>query len=199
MIKIRNFTINYLLTGFLIFLSINHCKISDCQVAALPVDVTIFPDTSKIQHLIGPSVLQKKNDFIWGASVIKGDDNRYHMFYSTWNCGRDSLPFSSSWVLNSTIGYAISDDPDRNFEFQKIILEGAKNQGDSTSWDAQSVHNPHIQKFGKYYYLYYTGSMDPGAVPESETLGYVNKRNRVQQSQKIGVHFKMSRKLKYMC
>ena len=39
---------------------------------------------------------------------------------------------------------------------------------------------------GKYY-LYYVGAKDPGVQPKGSTAENVNKRNRVQQLQKIGV------------
>ena len=137
--------------------------------------------------LTGPSVLNDSTHFVWGASVVKGDDGKYHMFFSTWECG-DSLPkFSDGWLLLSKIGYAISDYPDRNFKFQKIILKGRIYEGDSLAWDAVSVHNPHIKKFKNKFYLYYTGSMDPGIQPSGSAGENLSRRNRIQQSQKVGV------------
>jgi hypothetical protein len=49
------------------------------------------------------------------------------------------------------------------------------------------VHNPHIQRFNGTYYLYYGGGKDPGVQPEGSAGEEVNKRNRVQQYQCIGV------------
>jgi hypothetical protein len=137
--------------------------------------------------LSGPSVLNDPDRFVWGGSVIKGDDNKYHILYATWECG-DSIPeFSNSWVLHSKIAYAISDYPDRDFKFQKIVLRGRALEGDSTAWDAQMVHNPHIKKFNNRYFLYYGGGKDPGIQPKGSKGEHLNKRNRVQQNQCIGV------------
>ena len=137
--------------------------------------------------LMGPSVLNDPNRFVWGSSVIQGEDGKYHMLYNTWECG-DSIPeFTNSWVLHSKIAYAISDYPDRDFKFQKIVLQGRVLDGDQTSWDAQMVSNPHIKRFDDTYYLYYIGSVDPGIQPKGSTGEKLSKRNRVQQSQKIGV------------
>ncbi len=151
-----------------------------------PLDAT--PDTlSNTPVLTGPSVLLNKNKLIWGGSVIKGEDGLYHMFFSTWNSEPGNLKFSDSWVLHSEIGYAVSKYPDRDFKIRKIVLQGRKQEGDSTAWDAQVVHNPHIKKFNNNYYLYYVGSRDPGYQTKGSPGESLNKRNRVQQSQKIGV------------
>lgn len=152
------------------------------QVSALPV---VAAQEGNI--LSGPSVLNDPGRFVWGGSVVQGDDGKYHMLYATWECG-DSLPaFGDSWVLHSKIAYAVSNHPDRDFKFKKIVLRGRALDGDSTAWDAQMVHNPHLKKFNSKYYLYFIGSKDPGVQPPGSPGAPLNKRNRVQQNQKIGV------------
>lgn len=165
----------------IVFLACKSSNEKSLLVTAKPIDASVKGDI-----LVGPSVLNDPDRFVWGASVIK-DGGKYHMLYSTWECG-DSLPaFGDSWVLHSKIAYATSDFPDKGFKFQKIILEGRKLLGDSLAWDAQMVHNPHIKKFNNKFYLYYIGSKDPGKPLEGVSGFNLNKRNRVQQSQKIGV------------
>jgi predicted GH43/DUF377 family glycosyl hydrolase len=119
--------------------------------------------------------------------VIKGDDGKYHMFYAQWDTGPENTNFSNAWVLYSEIAYAVSDHPDHDFKPVATILRGRRFEGDSLAWDAQAVHNPHIRKFNGKYYLYYVGSSDPGVQPVGSKGEHVDKRNRVQQSQKIGV------------
>lgn len=175
---------------FLIYLCLSitftACKPSNKKpllVTPKPIDASV-----KGEILIGASVLNDPDRFVWGGSVVKGNDGKYHMLYSTWECG-DSLPaFSDSWVLQSKIAYATSNYPDRDFKFKKVVLEGRALNGDSLAWDAQMVHNPHIKKFNNKFYLYYIGSKDPGKPSDSAISGFkLNKRNRVQQNQKIGV------------
>jgi len=173
-----------LLAGILI-LAFNTCKNHvqrTLQVEAMPV--------AAIQEgniLSGPSVLNDPDRFVWGGSVVKGDDGKYHMIYNTFECG-DSLPeFTNGWVLHSKLAYAVSNHPERDFEFKKIVLRGRALDGDSTAWDAQMVSNPHLKKFNGKYYLYFIGSKDPGIQPPDSPGAQLNKRNRVQQNQKIGV------------
>ncbi|MEN7548299.1 glycoside hydrolase family protein [Rapidithrix thailandica] len=137
--------------------------------------------------LQGPSVLHDPDRFVWGGSVVKGKDGRYHMLYSTWESGSGWPSFKDSWVLHSKIGYAVSDYPDRDFRFQKIVLQGRLHEGDSTAWDAQMVHNPHVKAFNGRFYLYYIGAKDPGLQPVGSPGEKLSKRNRVQQCQQIGV------------
>jgi hypothetical protein len=152
------------------------------QVKALPIEARVDGNI-----LSGPSVLNDPARFVWGGSVVKGDDGRYHMLYGTWECG-DTFPvFSNAWVLHSKIAYAVSDYPDRDFKIQQIVLQGRGLDGDTAAWDAQMVSNPHLKKFNGKHYLYYIGSVDPGIQAPGSKGENVNKRNRVQQNQKIGV------------
>jgi len=176
------FFIRIILASLLLGCNSNSQEESSLTVIPKPVQATIEGHV-----LSGPSVLNDRDRFVWGASVIKGGDDKYHMLYSTWECG-DSFPsFSDSWVLHSKIAYAVSEFPDRDFQFKQIILTGGALEGDSSAWDAQMVHNPHIKKFDKRYYLYYGAGKDPGIQPPGSPGAELNKRNRVQQSQQIGV------------
>jgi len=134
-----------------------------------------------------PNTLELANYFVWGGSVIKADDQKYHLLFSLWECGAEWAPFEDGWLLNSKIAYAVSDHPNKEFKFQKIVLQGRRLEGDSTTWDARSVHNPHLKKFDGKYYLYYTGSRDPGTQPKGSAGENLNQRNRIQQSQQLGV------------
>lgn len=168
--------------GLLLGLGCSPVQQTEIKVEAQPVEARVDGNV-----LVGPGVLNDTARFVWGGSVVKGYDGKYHMLYSTWECG-DSIPvFTDSWVLHSKIAYAVSDYPDRDFQFQGIVLTGRALDGDSTAWDAQTVHNPHLKMFNGKYYLYYVGSVDPGVQPEGSKGEHVNKRNRVQQYQKIGV------------
>jgi len=177
--------VNKIFLGIILSVLISNCtdkKQLSFGIISLPIDAQV-----KENILSGPSVLNDQDRFVWGGSVIKEDEKKYHMLYNTWECGDSIPPFRDSWVLYSKIAWATSDYPDRDFVFQKIILRGRSREGDSSAWDAQMVTNPHIKKFNDKYYLYYVGSRDPGIQPKGSKGEHVNKRNRVQQNQKIGV------------
>ncbi|MBN3582797.1 glycoside hydrolase family protein [Algoriphagus aestuarii] len=171
-----------ILTAFSFSILFSGTGISQIQVKPLPIDASLVNEGNS-EYLDGPSILKLKDFFVWGGSVVKGKDGKYHMLFSLWESGPDKADFVTSWVLESKIGYAVSDFPDRDFKFQKIILKGTRFEGDATSWDAQMVHNPHLKEFEGRYYLYYIGSKDPGEAIAPD----LDKRTRVQQSQKIGV------------
>jgi hypothetical protein len=182
---------SYFLLVLISFLIFACNQKSETHHSILPVSVEPLEGEFIVQDektiIKSPNTLQLDDYFVWGGSVIKGNDKKYHMFFSLWECGEDYAPFQDGWLLNSKIAYAVSDYPNKEFKFQKIVLRGRMFDGDSTAWDAQSVHNPHIKKFNKKYYLYFTGSRDPGVQPKGSPGENLSKRNRIQQSQKLGV------------
>lgn len=151
-----------------------------------PIAVSGFADSAR-QIPVSESVLSDPDHFVWGGSVVKGDDGKFHMFYSIFDAGADKPRFSDAWLLSSKIAYAVSDYPDKGFRFQKVILRGAAADGYPDAWDAQGVHNPHIKKFNGRYYLYYIGSRDPGERPAGDPAHGLSKRDRIQQVQAVAV------------
>lgn len=92
--------------------------------------------------------------WVWGSSVIKGNDGKYHMFVSRWP---DYLPFHPGWMVDSEIAHAVSDTPEGPYEFSDVALpaRGAE------YWDGRSTHNPRILKYNDTYVLIYMGSTHP--------------------------------------
>jgi len=180
------------LLGIFLLLTIWGCRKESASASAkglFPLEtlegtVSITAGKTTIES---PSIIQYPDQFVWGGSVIRSEDGRYHMFFSMFDAGPDKPSFSDSWLLSSKIAHAVSDQPHRGFVFQSIILKGAAEEGRPDSWDAQGVHNPHIRKFNGKYYLYYIGSRDPGEQPEGSPGTSLRKRDRIQQTQQIGV------------
>ena len=174
--------------GLLIVVCHQDTKIQDLylSLSADPLEGEFIGQNGRIL-VESPNTLQLEGYFVWGGSVIKGKDNKYHMLFSLWESGEEHVPFQDGWLIHSKIAYAVSDLPNKEFKFQNIVLRGRMLEGDSKAWDALSVHNPHIKEFNNTYYLYYTGACDPGPQPKGSPGENLDKRNRIQQNQKIGV------------
>lgn len=101
--------------------------------------------------------------YVWGASVIKGDDGKYYMFASRW---KKDLPFPAGYMTGSEIVLATSENIEGPYEFQKVII-GKREEG---YFDSVMAHNPHIKKIGDKYVLFYIGS--PDGTQEKRAIGY---------------------------
>jgi hypothetical protein len=118
------------------------------------------------------SVFSEKGYYVWGASVVRGEDSLYHMFYSRW---KSKFGFNA-WVTHSEIAHAISEKPEGPFFFKDVALppRGAE------YWDGLTTHNPTVQHFDGRYYLYYMGNTGDGKAMSS--LNFIHRNN-----QRIGV------------
>lgn len=151
---------------------------------AQPVDALLVKrGESKV--LLGESTFHMDNHFVWGASPIQTRDGKYYMIYSAFEAGVH--PFGNAWVLGSKLGVAVSDQPDRGYKSLGIFYNKDGYAPDTSSWDAQTVHNPHIRYFNGKYYLYHTGAIDPGNDLVKSATGTLDRRSRIQQKQEIGV------------
>ncbi|MCT4586984.1 MAG: glycoside hydrolase family protein [Carboxylicivirga sp.] len=118
------------------------------------------------------SVLAEDGYYVWGGSVVKGDDGKYHMFYSRW---KEEYGFEA-WVTHSEIAHAIAERPEGPFKFHDVTLPAR----DAVYWDGLTTHNPTIHKFDGKYYLYYMGTTGDG-----EAMRKLNFSHR--NNQRIGL------------
>ncbi len=122
-------------------------------------------DDLDFQQLIGEidssAIFYSSENYTWCSSVIKGEDGKYHMFYSRWPHGKQTATDDSmnyifngfkGWCKYSEIAYAVSDNLNGPYKYVSTVLQG---DGDPAHWDMFTMHNPQIRKFGSYYYLYY--------------------------------------------
>lgn len=109
---------------------------------------------------------------IWCGSVIKGDDGKYHMFYSRWPRKLGHL----AWVTRSEVAHAISYSPFGPWEHHDIALPARG----TNFWDGSCTHNPTVIRIRGKYYLYYMGNYGDGLVGSS--LNWTHRNH-----QRIGV------------
>lgn len=123
----------------------------------------------KLKDIPDYSLLEEEKYFVWGASMVKGDDDSlYHLYYSRWP---DSLGFAA-WVTHSEIAHATSKNPLGPYVFSDVAL---KPRG-MRYWDGLCTHNPTIQKFEDKYYLYYMGNTGDGK--NMKNLNFKHRNNQ---------------------
>lgn len=110
---------------------------------------------SKLVGKVAPHSKFRLDSFmVWCGSMVKGDDDKYYLFYSRWprRLGHQA------WATHSEVAVAIADAPDGPYEHLSVVLPSR----DKKFWDADVTHNPTIHKFGDTYYLYYMGNYGNG-------------------------------------
>jgi hypothetical protein len=113
------------------------------------------------------------SDFnIWCGSATKGDDGKYHMFYSRWPRKLGHL----AWVTHSEVAHAVSSSPFGPWKHHDVALPARG----TNYWDGSCTHNPTVVRTGGKYYLYYMGNFGDGVVGKS--LNWTHRNH-----QRIGV------------
>ncbi len=108
-------------------------------------DILFFKD--RLQPISEENIFKTADYYNWGSSIIKGNDGKYHLFYSRW---KKEYKFTG-WLLYSEIAHAVAKNPAGPWKFKETVLEG-RGKG---HWDAITAHNPKIKSFEGKYYLYY--------------------------------------------
>lgn len=99
-------------------------------------------------------IFQMDGFCVWCNGAVKGDDGKYHLFFSRWP---ESRGFDA-WVTHSEIAHAVSDSLLGPYVFSDVAVGHRGN----SYWDGDYAHNPHVLKDGDTYYLYYTGNHGSG-------------------------------------
>ncbi len=124
---------------------------------------------------------EMKGYWVWCSSVVKGDDQLYHMYASRWP---DSLLFHPGWMVASEVVHAIAKNPEGPYTFSDMALPARGAQ----YWDGRSTHNPRILRYKNKWILYYMGSTHPFEEPNVRDFSLVSKWCIVGRSNKrIGV------------
>ena len=97
----------------------------------------------RLEPVAQENIFKTDGYFNWGASIIKGEDGRYHMFYSRWKKEYTFL----GWLTFSEVAHATAKDPAGPWKYRETVLTG-RGKG---HWDAITAHNPKIKFFEGYY------------------------------------------------
>jgi len=125
------------------------------------------PDDLLFSELVKPvspeNTFQTESFFNWGASIIKGEDGLYHLFYSRWKAEYEF----TGWLVFSEVAHAVAESPEGPWKYHSTALKG-RGKG---HWDAITAHNPKIKNFeGKYYLYYISTNMGNMEYTEEELL-----------------------------
>ena len=126
---------------------------------------------------------QQKDYWVWGCSIIKGDDGKFHMYAERWP---KTLPSHPGWMVAADIAHAVADQAVGPYTFSDVAI-GKRNP---QYWDGCSQFNPKVVKHGDTYILFYTGSTHPfdDVVKHPEKVSIESKYAIVARSNKrIGV------------
>jgi len=156
------------------------------QLMAQPDENPLF-FKDRLQPLEEENIFRTDGYFNWCSSVIKGDDGKYHLFYSRWPKEYTFL----SWLTHSEVAHAVSAHSEGPWKYKETVLKG-RGKG---HWDAITAHNPKIKKFeGKYYLYYVSTNMGNEDFTEEELVetareGYShpNWKKHLRPNQRTGV------------
>ncbi|MFV0269038.1 MAG: glycoside hydrolase family protein, partial [Draconibacterium sp.] len=148
-------------------------------------DQLFFKD--RLQPISEENIFKTEDYYNWCSSMVKGDDGKYHLFYSRWPKKYTFL----SWLTHSEVAHAVSDSPTGPWKYKETVLQ-SRGKG---HWDAITVHNPKIKKFGDKYYLYYVSTnmgdhnYSEAELIETARVGYnhPNWKNYLRPNQRTGV------------
>lgn len=150
-------------------------KIDNLKELKLKSDNPLFANMGPA--FVTPAI-QMDNFWVWGSSVIKGKDNKYHIYASRFP---KTLPFHPGWMVASEIVHGVSEKVEGPYRFTDVALPARGAQ----YWDGCSTHNPRILFYNDKYYLIYMGSTHPFEEPDMQsltldsqwcTVGRANKR-----------------------
>ncbi|WP_167615702.1 glycoside hydrolase family protein [Maribellus sediminis] len=156
-------------------------------VIAQPKTDELYFKDRLTKTLTEDNIFRSDEYYNWCSSIIKGDDGKYHLFYSRWPKEYGFL----SWLTHSEVAHAISDSPAGPWKYKETVMQ-SHGKG---YWDAITVHNPKIKKFGDKYYLYYVstnmGDQDytEEELVETAKVGYShpNWKKYLRPNQRTGV------------
>ncbi|MDL2256550.1 glycoside hydrolase family protein, partial [Parabacteroides sp. OttesenSCG-928-K15] len=114
------------------------------------VKETILSD--KIQPINEENIFRDLYYYNWCSSIIKGEDGKYHMFYSRWERSKKF----SAWLTHSKVAHAVADKPEGPYKYVSTIVDFDKDV--YKKGNLITAHNPKIKYFEGKYYLYFTST-----------------------------------------
>jgi hypothetical protein len=126
------------------------------SLASAATNQTEYDFSAMLQPVPATAKWADTNFNIWCGTAVKGDDGKYHLFYSRWprKLGH------KAWVTHSEVAHAVSDSPFGAWQHRDVALPPRG----TNFWDGSCTHNPTVLRIGAKFYLYYMGNYGDGVV-----------------------------------
>ena len=152
--------------------------------SALAMAMALPAATGGFSSRLGPAAPEggfaMKGYWIWGGSVMRDEDGKYHMFATRWPT---SLHFEPHRLTNAEIVRAVSDRAVGPYEFAEIVLPARGGE----FFDGRATLSPAIQRSGDLYLLYYTGTTFTGPSPGTGSPASKAQVSEAFAKQRIGL------------
>lgn len=120
--------------------------------------------SDKIEPISEANIFRDADYFNWCSSILKGEDGKYHLFYSRWK--REEA--FTGWLTHSTIAHAVSVSPEGPYEYLNTVVDF--NKSSYRPGEMITAHNPKIKRFNGRYYLYFCSTYLDKAITGEELL-----------------------------
>ena len=134
-------------------------KSGGSKMSVIPIPATVKTEFFRSQT--ARFVLVDPDYYIWGTTVIKWTDGKYHAYYARW---RRSKGFNA-WMTDCEIAHAVSDKPEGAFRTTGVVIENRNAEG----WDLVNAHNPSVCVAEGKIYLYYISNKLKGKFPAEKS------------------------------
>jgi len=159
---------------------------ADERIVPKPLPASVVDDFAN--HRRGPHVLADPDFRIWGLSVIRWSDGKYHGYYGRWpkELGHDG------WLTDTEIVHSVADRPEGPFVPTGVIVASRNALG----WDLANAHNSYAIVADSRICLYYISNklagkfkpVDSNPLPPDEWLrDKARNWKTIRNSQCIGV------------
>ncbi len=116
---------------------------------------------------------------VWGASPVQGPKGRTHLFVARWPRKSDH----QGWHISCEIARYVGDDPKGPFQFAEVVLTSSRVEG---RWDKLAPHNPHIQKVGSRYALFFIANEGRENFPANQHIGLAVADSLTEEFERVG-------------
>lgn len=130
--------------------------------------------SDKIKIISEDNVFHDTDYFNWCSSIIKGDDGKYHMFYSRWHKSKGFR----GWLTHSTVAHSVSDTPSGPYRYVETVLDFERDNYSKD--DMITAHNPKIKYFAGKYYLYFISTHMDGDISDDELIDTAKNSSKKQ-------------------